>query len=162
MHPLDRKSRARRVDPGDVRSGHTSPGSHFHDVVLQSAHADGTLHLAIGGVLVLVFVDSRLELGVGEHAHLGQVEAGDLVGLGRSGCRPCVDFETVFWILKKAKATPKITVQITTTPSSLGAELAASRPRRGPRRPRRSEPFQPRAVAAVGEDADGEHAERCR
>ena len=64
------------------------------------------------------------ELGVGEHAHLGQVEAGELVLLvGRMP--PLV---SVFWILKKAKAMPKITVHDHQRAERLGAELAASRP----------------------------------
>ena len=39
-----------------------------------------------------------------------------------------IDLEILSWILKKAKAMPKMTVQITTHAERLGAELAASRP----------------------------------
>ena len=36
-------------------------------------------------------------------------------------------FMTAFWILKKAKAMPKITVQMTSDAEGLGAELARTR-----------------------------------
>ena len=70
-------------------------------------------------------------------------------------------FMTAFWILKNAKAMPKITVQITTAPIACATELtAAARRRRGCR----STPCGRRwhlvgavpagAVLAVGEDPD--------
>ena len=64
-----------------------------------------------------------VELGVGEDAHLGHVHALELhLRVGRMP-----PFMTAFWILKKAKAIPKITVQITSTP--MACELSWPRPR---------------------------------
>ena len=73
---------------------------------------------------------------------------------------------TVFWILKKTKATPKITVQRTTIADELGDELAeAVTPRscKMPVTPCRRRlvvcAVPPGAVLAVGEHADAEDAE---
>ena len=72
-------------------------------------------------------------------------------------------FVTLFWILKKAKATPKITVQMTSSAERLGAELAELAVDDALHRDRVAgavgAAVPAAAVAAVGEDADGEHAE---
>ena len=112
-------------------------------------------------------LDGELELGVGEGAHLGHVHALDLHRLRSERMPP---FMTLFWILKKAKAMPKITVQIMTDADGLGAELAEPSPRsRSPKIPVTPLPDSAHvavggavpagAVGAVGEDADGQHAE---
>ena len=74
-------------------------------------------------------------------------------------------FMTVFWILKKAKAMPNMTMAIVRHPIDLGAELApavtavddAGDALGG--RVRHDGAVPAGAVLAVGEDADGEHAE---
>ena len=54
---------------------------------------------------------------------------------------------TAFWILKKAKAMPKITVQITSTPMACATELAEA---------------QTRVAVEDAGDAASESATRCR
>ena len=76
-------------------------------------------------------------------------------------------FMSAFWILKKAKAMPKITVQIDERTDRLGAELTEPRlavvEDAGDALADAAAPFvgavPAGAVVAVGEDADAEHAE---
>ena len=95
---------ARRADelPPGRSSSHRTSSLGVDDrfaLVGDETHVDG---LVLG----------RQERRVGEHAHLGQVEPCELVGLlGRMP--PLV---TAFWILKKAKAMPNITMTMVSAP----------------------------------------------